>query len=60
LSPRGLEESAGVMLNYRYEPDHIEANHESYRSGQAVIASPQVMALLNKQKSNGRERQTAN
>jgi malonyl-CoA decarboxylase len=62
LSPRGLEESAGVMLNYRYEPDHIEANHESYRSGHAVSVSPQVRELLNskaptsKPKTNGRER----
>jgi malonyl-CoA decarboxylase len=60
-SPRGLEESAGVMLNYRYEPDHIEANHESYRSGEAVAVSPQVRELLNhrlapKPKTNGRER----
>ena len=63
LSPRGLEESAGVMLNYRYEPDHIEANHESYRSGHEISVSPQVRELLarnNKARVNGRERQAAN
>jgi hypothetical protein len=53
------------MLNYRYEPDHIETNHESYRSGEAVAVSPQVRELLtlkvpvSKPKANGRER-TAN
>ncbi|MCD6074931.1 MAG: malonyl-CoA decarboxylase [Rhodospirillales bacterium] len=53
-SPRGLEESAGVMLNYCYEPEQIEANHEFYRGGHAVMASPKVRELLvNKQRTNG-------
>ena len=53
-SPRGFEESAAIMLNYRYEPDQIEANHEFYRGGHAVMASPKVRELLiNKQRTNG-------
>jgi malonyl-CoA decarboxylase len=53
-SPRGFEESAGIMLNYRYEPEQIEANHEFYRGGHAVMASPKVRELLiNKQRANG-------
>ena len=65
-SPRGFEESAGVMLNYQYEPEQIDANHEFYRGGQAVMASPKVRELLvNKQRTNGgragaRDRQAAN
>ena len=28
--PRGVEESAGVMVNYRYIPDAFESNHEAF------------------------------
>ncbi len=45
-SVRGLAQSAGVMLNYRYLLDHIDANHESYRSGREIITSSRVRALL--------------
>ena len=46
LSDRGLTQSAGIMLNYVYEADQIESNHESYRSGREVIASNETMALI--------------
>lgn len=46
LSTKGLTQSVGVMLNYLYEVDDIEANHESYRSGKEVIASSAVLSLL--------------
>ena len=46
LSERGLSQSAGIMLNYVYEPDQIESNHESYRSGLEVIASSRILALI--------------
>ena len=46
LSTKGLTQSASVMLNYLYEVDDIEANHESYRSGKEVIASSNVHSLL--------------
>ncbi len=65
-SPRGFVESAGVMLNYCYEPEQIEANHEFYRGNQAVIAAPKVRELLNNKQrpngaaANGRARQAAN
>ena len=45
-SPRGLVQSAGIMLNYVYEPDQIDSNHESYRSGLEVIASGPIQALI--------------
>ena len=45
-SPRGLRESCGVMVNYLYDPDAIEANHEAFvRSGQ-VARAPAVDALM--------------
>ena len=46
LSERGLAQSAGIMLNYVYEPDQIESNHESYRSGLEVIASGPIQAVI--------------
>ncbi len=56
ISVRGLEQSAGIMLNYRYEPDDIEENHESYRSGHEVITSPSVQQLLTARKTPAKER----
>ena len=38
----------------RTKPEQIEANHEFYRGGHAVMASPKVRELLNnKQRTNG-------
>jgi malonyl-CoA decarboxylase len=30
LSPNGWRQSYGVMVNYRYEPERLELNHERY------------------------------
>jgi malonyl-CoA decarboxylase len=38
-SPKGLQQSAGIMVNYLYRLDHIEANHEAYRDEGRVVAS---------------------
>ena len=39
-SPAGAA-SHGVMVNYRYEPDHIELNHERYQeTGEVILARP--------------------
>lgn len=48
-SDRGLGQSAGLMVNYRYEPTQIEANHETYRTRGRAVASPEVLALLDGQ-----------
>jgi malonyl-CoA decarboxylase len=46
LSPRGLRESYGIMVNYLYDPETIEANHEAFvRHGQ-VARSSAVNAML--------------
>jgi malonyl-CoA decarboxylase len=40
LSPKGLREAHGLMVNYRYIPDDIEKNHESYaRTGEVVCTA---------------------
>ncbi len=46
LSPKGLRESAGVMVNYLYRLDDIEENHEAYANEGEVVASNTVKKLL--------------
>jgi malonyl-CoA decarboxylase len=51
LSPKGLRESAGIMVNYLYRLDDIEKNHEAYANEGEVVASSAVKKLL---KNEGR------
>lgn len=51
LSPKGMRESAGIMVNYLYRLDDIEKNHEAYANDGEVVASNGVKKLL---KSDGR------
>lgn len=46
LSARGLRESHGVMVNYRYDLDDIETNHEAFATRNTVVASSSVRKLL--------------
>jgi malonyl-CoA decarboxylase len=46
LSEKGLQQSAGVMVNYLYRLDHIETNHEAYRGEGRVAAAAAVRHLL--------------
>ena len=51
LSPKGLRESAGIMVNYLYRLEDIEKNHEAYANDDEVVASNAVKKLL---KTEGR------
>jgi malonyl-CoA decarboxylase len=51
LSPKGMRESAGIMVNYLYRLEDIEKNHEAYANQGTVAASSAVKKLL---KSEGR------
>jgi malonyl-CoA decarboxylase len=44
-SPRGIDNSWGVMVNYLYDGETIEQNHQAYASNNDVSASPSVTAL---------------
>jgi malonyl-CoA decarboxylase len=46
LSDNGLQQSCGLMVNYLYDLDHIEQNHEAYAEGRKVVASGPVRRLL--------------
>lgn len=43
-SRKGLRDSLGLMVNYLYDPDAIDANHERFARGETV-ASRRVRAL---------------
>jgi malonyl-CoA decarboxylase len=43
---RGIAESFGMMVNYLYDPDFIEINHESFVHQGAVARSTEVETLL--------------
>ena len=44
-SAKGMKESAGLMVNYVYRLEDIEANHEAFASGGPIAASAQVKKL---------------
>src|SRR6204780_1326322 len=51
LSPKGMRESAGIMVNYLYRLEDIEKNHEAYVNQDEIAATSAVKRLL---KSEGR------
>ena len=44
-SPRGLDQSFGVMVNYRYDRASIEKNHEAYAATGTIACSSAVRRL---------------
>jgi malonyl-CoA decarboxylase len=46
VSAKGMEQSLGLMVNYRYRLADIEDNHEAYRTSGEVAASAGVKRLL--------------
>lgn len=45
-STKGLQQAAGMMVNYLYSLSEIEANHEAYTGSNTVKASSSVSGLL--------------
>jgi malonyl-CoA decarboxylase len=45
-SPRGVGESFGLMVNYLYDLDRIEANHEGFVRDGEVARSSEIVNLL--------------
>jgi malonyl-CoA decarboxylase len=44
-SAKGIRQSLGIMVNYLYDLDEIEKNHEAYAETRTVVASNQVRRL---------------
>jgi malonyl-CoA decarboxylase len=53
LSTKALREGGGLMVNYLYDLDDIEKNHEAYANQRIVAASSAVKRML---RTNGRSR----
>src|SRR5665647_149993 len=45
-SDKAMAQSDGLMVNYQYDLDDIEKNHELYAEGRTVVASNAVQRLL--------------
>jgi malonyl-CoA decarboxylase len=45
-SDRALQQSYGLMVNYLYDLDYIEQNHEAYAQQQAVVAAGAVSRMV--------------
>ena len=45
-APRGIQESFGIMVNYLYDIETIESNHEAFVNDGTVMRSADVDALL--------------
>jgi malonyl-CoA decarboxylase len=43
--PRAIQESFGIMVNYLYDYDTIENNHDAFVRGGTIVRSPDVDAL---------------
>ena len=44
-SDKAMAQSYGLMVNYLYDLDDIEKNHETYTEGRTVIAASQIRKL---------------
>jgi malonyl-CoA decarboxylase len=45
-SERAMRQSHGLMVNYLYDLEHIEKNHEAYAQQQAVVAASAITRLV--------------
>lgn len=45
-SDKGLKQAAGMMINYLYKLDEIDANHEAYSDDGTVATGSQVRGLM--------------
>jgi malonyl-CoA decarboxylase len=45
-SERALQQSFGLMVNYLYDLDYIEKNHEAYAQQRAIVAASAVTRLV--------------
>ena len=50
-SPKGLAQSGGLMVNYRYDLDVVEANHEAFHETKSVLLSPALKTAMKTVKS---------
>jgi len=45
VGAKGLSEAAGFMVNYLYDLDAVERNHEAFVNQDEIVASPEMQRL---------------
>ena len=55
-APRGIQESFGIMVNYLYDHDSMENNHEAFVRHGTIVRSHDVDALLTDTEPRGATR----
>jgi malonyl-CoA decarboxylase len=45
-SPRGLKQSYGMMVSYRYDLSEVDKNHERFQNNGTIVATGRVQGLL--------------
>ena len=45
VSPKGQAQSGGAMVNYLYDLDKVEQNHEKFATTKKVMATAEVKSL---------------
>ena len=48
-SAKGEAQSHGVMVNYRYDPDQVVANHEAFVQAGRIVMSRNLQREYDKQ-----------
>ena len=60
ISPNGLHQSSGVMVNYLYDLSKVEQNHEEFATNQTVAQSRTIQSVLRAGFPDRKTRKTAN
>ena len=60
ISPNGLQQSSGVMVNYLYDLSKVEQNHEEFATDQTVAQSRTIQSVLRAGFPDRKTRKTAN
>jgi malonyl-CoA decarboxylase len=60
LSPRGIAQSCGVMVNYRYDLKTVEANHELFAHRREVVATRAIRSMLGPRRAQPASRRNDN
>ena len=49
---KGIANSVGLMVNYKYQMDNLEKNHEQYFSREIISSSKSLLSKFNKVKKS--------
>lgn len=53
MSEKGIRQSFGIMVNYRYDLERLEHNRQSFKNGGAASVSPEIRRLAHAARQPG-------